>query len=602
MERKRFFGTCLGLILLIGFASASSISVDSAALISSAPVLQSVSSIDFNVNVSAVDLNYFFDLKARQDNNSFVLSSLASQFVDVNSTKILTISVPVSGVLSPGIKNIVFYLDNIIGSDPNISDNNKTLNVEVFEGKNLEIQSIGLNVSSPDINQSVDATITVINSGDITVTEAIVTCVSLNSLQISCHTQNNDVDEGELYSFIVPFTVLVSSNTLTAITDSNSLVSESNESDNSKNLSFVSGNIADLVLLDSDITLNPNQPIQNQTLTATIIVKNAGNVSANNFSMKAYRNNIQASNLLQTTTISLQAGETINFSTSFSPASIGNDSIIFIADYENAITEANENNNQAAKNFSIIIQSDSGSFNYPKIFEVRNECQVLFSNGDAFLANYVGKTGGFEGSLEFELNSASGNEISSGSVGEGYEEILSGRTLKVIDISENFARILLTYTFENTIVFSNCATDVASLITEIDEKTTKLNECQVDLIQSSESLEIRQATDDKLNSCELQKIDCQSTLQNKIVALSDAGSECNSRVASTQNQEQTKKTNELTSLNALIFEKDKQINSKEFEKNLALMSIGGMLILFAAYHFLNNRDALGGLGGGLFNV
>jgi len=105
-------------------------------------------------------------------------------------------------------------------------------------------------------------------------------------------------------------------------------------------------------LIVSAISIDPEQPIVNQSVTINATIANIGEANAVAFNVSFYANNV----LIEKVRISgLNANESIIASISWTPGLAGNYTIKVIADSDNNVIESNENNNESSK--TVIVTS-----------------------------------------------------------------------------------------------------------------------------------------------------------------------------------------------------------------------------------------------------
>jgi peptidoglycan/xylan/chitin deacetylase (PgdA/CDA1 family) len=105
----------------------------------------------------------------------------------------------------------------------------------------------------------------------------------------------------------------------------------------------------DLTLTVDDITFTPSAPAEGETVTISTTIHNIGDEAANNILVDFYDGQPSVENLIGSDTItSIDNGTSAVASTSWT-AVAGNHDIFVVADPNNAISESNENNNEASK-------------------------------------------------------------------------------------------------------------------------------------------------------------------------------------------------------------------------------------------------------------
>ncbi|MEM4945216.1 MAG: S8 family serine peptidase [Archaeoglobaceae archaeon] len=104
-------------------------------------------------------------------------------------------------------------------------------------------------------------------------------------------------------------------------------------------------------LIVTAISINPEQPIVDQTATINATIENIGNANAGAFNVSFYANNA----LIEKVRIDgLNADGSAIASISWTPSSAGSYTIRVIADSENEITESNEANNESSVTVKVV--------------------------------------------------------------------------------------------------------------------------------------------------------------------------------------------------------------------------------------------------------
>ncbi len=235
--------------------------------------------------------------------------------------------------------------------ESNENNNCLTAYLEVKESEqkpDLVIQDITWDKSSPKQGDTITYTVTIKNQGSGSagtstvkyyIDGSYVTSDSVTSLSAgSTSTQTFTWTANKCGNVLVK-----------AVADANNAVSESNEGNNERTETVsISCNKPDLII--QDISWNPANPEQGDTVTFTVTIKNQGAGSAGTSTVKYY---IDGSYVTSDSVTSLSAGSTSTQTFTWTANKCGNVQVKAIADAPNAVSESNEGNNEKTKTVSV---------------------------------------------------------------------------------------------------------------------------------------------------------------------------------------------------------------------------------------------------------
>jgi len=211
-----------------------------------------------------------------------------------------------------------------------------TLTFSQSRSSDLIVQNIVCSPLNPSVGDTVTLAVTVKNQGSGLADLSHVAYYVDDTFQTS--TSVCQIGAGATATKTFTWTALPGPHTFRAVADSNSGVSESNESNNEKTLA-ISVSAPDLII--QDITWSPASPSVGNSVTFTFTIKNQGSMKAG-YSYVAYY--VDGSSRGYHDVPDIEAGANVTMSFTWTGQA---DSHIFrvVADMENHVPETNESNN-----------------------------------------------------------------------------------------------------------------------------------------------------------------------------------------------------------------------------------------------------------------
>jgi subtilase family serine protease len=254
---------------------------------------------------------------------------------------------------------IVLVLPNISPNpieDVNNSQNNDTPPTVLMP--DLVIQDITWSPTNPSMGNDVTFIVTITNIGKSNSLPSHVAYYIDGAFKDSISV--NSMDPGATGKVSFEWEAELGTHTIKTVADFNDSVSESDETNNEKEISFSGILTVDLII--QDITLTPASPSVGDVVVVTVTVKNHDNGAAGQFSLYFYTNGFLCSEYVID---SLYAGQTTTAIYEYSTTSGGFQdlcggplrpgSFIFkaVADGDNSVDESDETNNSKAVTFSV---------------------------------------------------------------------------------------------------------------------------------------------------------------------------------------------------------------------------------------------------------
>jgi len=351
---------------------------------------------------------------------------------------------------------------------------------------------------------------------------------------------------------------------------------------------LISNQIEVILETGKDIEITANDIDFNSTFTVgeatkiNIFVKNNG-ADAEDVLVHAWHGQESLPTLIYSTSHTIQGtvGQIISFE--YTPDVSGFDQIIIRIDPNNQIEETNETNNRAEKSFTAS-NTDSGQNIYTTTLNFRadkSNCEVVLNNNDKFFYKGIVKDANeTEDSyyIDFDFVDNAGNTIFAS---HGYEEdefVKPAKTVKIISVTDKIATILLIYSFNNSISYTNCETNTEELIGSLNNCQTELGNLQDSSkscgLEKNACITSKANLETSLNGCRSDKSQCESNKSGCEVSLASLTSSTSQQVNDTKLQEQT-------TCNALLLEKEGQISQKgdEIFKLDIIASTGWLMFL-----------------------
>jgi subtilase family serine protease len=238
----------------------------------------------------------------------------------------------------------------VADSNNQVAESDETNNTKTFTlspvAPDLVIESISWSPETPSRGDSVTFSVVIKNQGS---SEAGFSRIHFFIDGNSRGYQDvSTIEVGATVTRTYTWSAAVGQHDLTAIADVDGSVTESNESNNERTVTF-STLPPDLIV--EDIIWYPESPSIQDTVTFNVTVKNQGGGRADSSTVAYY---IDDKLLTSDTVGSLDAGESVNMT--FSRASVENySSIKAVVDIYEHVTESDEDNNEMTVTFSTIL-------------------------------------------------------------------------------------------------------------------------------------------------------------------------------------------------------------------------------------------------------
>ncbi len=234
-------------------------------------------------------------------------------------------------------------------SESNEGNNERTETVSITCNKpDLVIQDISWDKSSPKQGDTITFTVKVKNQGS----ESAGTSAVKYYIDGSYVTSDSvpSLSAGSTSTQTFTWTAAKCGNVqVNAVADANNAVSESNEWNNERTETVsITCNKPDLVI--QDISWNPANPEQGDTVTYTVKIKNQGSGSAGTSTVKYY---IDGSYVTSDSVPSLSAGSASTQTFTWTATKCGNVQVKAVADANSAVSASNEWNNERTETVSV---------------------------------------------------------------------------------------------------------------------------------------------------------------------------------------------------------------------------------------------------------
>ena len=239
----------------------------------------------------------------------------------------------------------------VADSNQRVTESDETNNAETvtFSGPSrfdLIVQDIAWAPASPSIGDTVTFTVTIKNQGsdktDHSYAAYYIDDAYLTSAFVS------PIDPGGTINKTFAWTAQTGSHTIKVVADSNQRIPESNETNNTKTVTF-SALAPDLIV--QNITWPPVNPSIGDTVTFAVTIKNQGSGKADSSRVAYY---IDGSSRGYHNVLEIEAGATVTKSFTWI-AQDGPHTIKAVADEINDVAESDETNNAKTVTFSIFL-------------------------------------------------------------------------------------------------------------------------------------------------------------------------------------------------------------------------------------------------------
>ncbi len=238
---------------------------------------------------------------------------------------------------SHAIKAVADSNDKV--TESNETNNEKTVTFSTFD-PDLIIETITGLPTSPPIGDTVTFTVTIKNQGSGKAGSSRVYFYIDGSSR--GYQDVPEIDAGATVTKTFPWTAQTGSHAIKAVADSNDKVTESDETNNEKTVTFP---IPDLII--ETITWLPASPSQSDDVTFTVTIKNQGSDRAGSSRIYFY---IDGSSRGYQDVPEIDAGATVTKALTWT-AQAGSHAIKAVADSNNEVTESDETNNEKTVTF-----------------------------------------------------------------------------------------------------------------------------------------------------------------------------------------------------------------------------------------------------------
>jgi hypothetical protein len=278
----------------------------------------------------------------------------------------------------------------------------------------------------------------------------------------------------------------------------------------------------------------------------------------------------------------------------------GTDILIAEINPENLIDETSRSNNMIQKMIVVAVNNDTNSGVAHAIdFDIRGECSAFIGNGDRFYSQGI-DTNGVDANnpnavykIKFQLVDGVGNTIMQGTQGAGYQLALTGRTLKIISVTKNVAKMMLIYPTAYTVSSNTCEINIADLLLKYDNLLNDFSKIQADLVEAKTQ---RQIYEDASKTCKLNLDESNATIIKDLASISTVATNLANCNDSCQKSKDLLNAQHLLDLNNLASSKDAQIKA---QTDLAfsgsglffflIIVAGFAMIMLKRTHILENK-------------
>ncbi len=230
---------------------------------------------------------------------------------------------------------------------------------------------------------------------------------------------------------------------------------------------------------------------------------------------------------------------------------------------------------------------------------VRDNCLVIFSNGDKLFSKGMfdinGQEGKFSWSFDFQ-NQYGASYFQDTNATETKNYSGGNRSMQVNSITGNVASVIILFPENVTVASSNCGIDIKSLTTDLQNAQNRLTSCQTDLATTTANYnalnDAKNANLISLATAQEGLSLCQNEKSTLSTNLSLAGNNCDSRVSQQTDQINSSCTAQKQTMRAEMDSKDTQIAQA---KNITLMASGmafGLAIMICAILFLVKKGVI----------
>jgi len=233
---------------------------------------------------------------------------------------------------------------NNVVTESDETNNEKTVTFSTAT-PDLIIQTITWSPASPSVGDAVTFTVTIKNQGSGRAEYSLVAFYIDDARQNSASVNRIDADATANITFA--WTAQAGSHAIKAVADSNNVVTESDETNNEKTVTFSTAT-PDLII--QTITWSPTSPSVGDTVTFRVTIKNQGSGIADSSRVAYY---IEGSPAVYQDVQEINAGAAVTKSFTWT-AEAGSHTIKAVADFREMVVESDETNNAKTVTFSTL--------------------------------------------------------------------------------------------------------------------------------------------------------------------------------------------------------------------------------------------------------
>ena len=274
-------------------------------------------------------------------------------FTAINAGSTNTVSFTWTAQAGPHTFKAIVDKDNKI-TESDETNNEKTISFSATSLSDLVVQDITWTPTNPSIGDTITFTATIKNQGNGSSSSSRVYFYLDGST--SHFTYKNFGGLSADATTTVPFTWTAQAglHTFKAVVDKDNTVTECDETNNEKTISFSATSLSDLVV--QDITWTPTNPSIGDTITFTATIKNQGNGSSSSSRVYFYLDGSTSHFTYKNFGgLSADATTTVPFTWT---AQAGLHTFKAVVDKDNTVTECDETNNEKTISFSATSLSD----------------------------------------------------------------------------------------------------------------------------------------------------------------------------------------------------------------------------------------------------
>ena len=249
-------------------------------------------------------------------------------------------------------KAVVDKDNKIIESDE--TNNEKTITFSATSLSDLVVQDITWTPTNPSIGETVTFTATIKNQGSGSSSSSRVYFYLDGSTSHFTYKNFGGLSADATTTVSFTWNAQAGSHTFKAVVDKDNTLTESDETNNEKTITFSATSLSDLVV--QDITWTPTNPSIGETVTFTATIKNQGSGSSSSSRVYFYLDG-STSHFTYKNFGGLSADATTTVSFTWN-AQAGSHTFKAVVDKDNTLTESDETNNEKTITFSATSLSD----------------------------------------------------------------------------------------------------------------------------------------------------------------------------------------------------------------------------------------------------